>query len=45
LAVFLQQVSPREQAARVDHEDLEEAFGDKLVMLQNEPNEYGMSVV
>ena len=45
LAVFLQRVSPAEQAARINYEELEDAFGDKLVMLQNEPNEYAMCVI
>jgi hypothetical protein len=43
LGVFLQGASYAEQASRIPMEELEDAFGDKLVPLRNEPNEYAMS--
>jgi hypothetical protein len=43
--VFLQRVSPEEQAARIDYEELEEVMGEKLVVLQNAPTEYATCVL
>lgn len=45
LGVFLQGASLGEQADRISMEDLEEALGDQLVPLRNEPNEYAMCFI
>jgi transcription initiation factor TFIID subunit 6 len=46
LGVFLQRVSPEEQAMRIHHDELEDAFGDALVMLESNPsNNYAMCIV
>lgn len=46
LALFLQRVSPEEQAARMNYVELEDAFGDKLVMLESGPgDEYATCIV
>jgi nitrogen fixation protein len=45
LAVFLQRVDLEEQTARIDYEELEQAMGEKLVVLQNAPTEYATCVL
>mmetsp|Transcript_12701 Transcript_12701/g.21137 ORF Transcript_12701/g.21137 Transcript_12701/m.21137 type:complete len:421 (+) Transcript_12701:82-1344(+) len=45
VGVFLQGASHGEQANRISMEELEDAFGDQLVPLRNEPNEYAMSFI
>jgi hypothetical protein len=45
LAVFLQRVNLEEMSARIDYEELDEAMGEKLVVLQNAPTEYATCVL
>jgi hypothetical protein len=45
LAVFLQHFNPEEQIARIDYEELEQAMGEKLVVLQEAPTDYATCVL
>jgi hypothetical protein len=45
LAVFLQCVDPEEQTARINYKELEQAMGEKLVVLQNALTKYATCVL
>lgn len=45
MAVFLERVSPKDQAERVERQKLVDVFGEKIVPLENELAEYAMCVV
>jgi hypothetical protein len=45
LAMFLQCINPEEQTARINHKELEQAMGEKLVVLQNALTEYATCVL